>query len=560
MKPPQRTPLLAGLALAAAVCAVAAAATTDPFPSFDPNALVQHIKILSSDQYAGRLPGTKGEDLTVAYIAEQYRAGGLKPGNTDGTYFQKVPLVGMTPDPAMVLTLRKGAAAARLRYLDDFVAWTRHEAPDAGLQESPVVFVGYGVQAPEFKWDDYKGMDVRGKTIVMLVNDPPVPDPKDPKNLDPAVFGGEAMTYYGRWMYKYDIGAKKGAAGILLVHETGPAGYPWSVVKSFGGERFDLLAPNRNMDKAAVEGWITLDQARKLFAAAGQNFDTLKKGAATREFGPVPLGVTASVRFQNRMRRVDSRNVIGKLDGSDPKLKDECVAFTAHWDHFGTGPAGIFHGADDNASGVAGMIALARAFARMPVKPKRALLFIAVTGEEQGLLGSAYYVEHPVVPLAKTLADVNIDMLNVHGRTKDVTLVGLGKSYLDDYTRRVAARQQRPVHGDLEPQKGYFYRSDHFEFAKKGVPGLYVDWVRKDFVGKPADYGRNVADYYTEHNYHKPTDVIMPDWDLSGAVEDLQLLWMVGYEVAQASTFPAWKPGSEFKATREAALRNRPVK
>jgi len=560
MKPPQRTPLLAGLALAAAVCAVAAAATTDPFPSFDPNALVQHIKILSSDQYAGRLPGTKGEDLTVAYIAEQYRAGGLKPGNTDGTYFQKVPLVGMTPDPAMVLTLRKGAAAARLRYLDDFVAWTRHEAPDAGLQESPVVFVGYGVQAPEFKWDDYKGMDVRGKTIVMLVNDPPVPDPKDPKNLDPAVFGGEAMTYYGRWMYKYDIGAKKGAAGILLVHETGPAGYPWSVVKSFGGERFDLLAPNRNMDKAAVEGWITLDQARKLFAAAGQNFDTLKKGAATREFGPVPLGVTASVRFQNRMRRVDSRNVIGKLDGSDPKLKDECVAFTAHWDHFGTGPAGIFHGADDNASGVAGMIALARAFARMPVKPKRALLFIAVTGEEQGLLGSAYYVEHPVVPLAKTLADVNIDMLNVHGRTKDVTLVGLGKSDLDDYTRRVAARQQRPVHGDLEPQKGYFYRSDHFEFAKKGVPGLYVDWVRKDFVGKPADYGRNVADYYTEHNYHKPTDVIMPDWDLSGAVEDLQLLWMVGYEVAQASTFPAWKPGSEFKATREAALRNRPVK
>jgi Zn-dependent M28 family amino/carboxypeptidase len=565
MKRHQRTPFVVGLALAAAVFTAAAAGTrdhgpgtrTDQFPSFDPNLLLQHIRVLSSDEYAGRLPGTKGEDLAVAYIAEQYRKAGLKPGNTDGTYFQKVPLVGMTPDPSMMLRFRQRAGSDRLRYLEDFVAWTRHEAPEARLQDSPMVFVGYGVQAPEFEWDDYKGVDVRGKTVVMLVNDPPVPDPKDPKKLDPNVFGGDAMTYYGRWTYKYDIGAKKGAAAILLVHETGPAGYPWSVVKSFGGERFDLLAPNKNMDKASVEGWITLEQARKLFATAGQHFDALKKRAATREFRPVPLGVTASVQFQNRMRRVDSRNVIGRLDGSDPKLKDECVVFTAHWDHFGTGPAGIYHGADDNASGVAGMIELARAFARMPAKPRRTLLFVAVTGEEQGLLGSAYYVEHPVVPMTKTLADINIDMLNVHGRTKDMTLVGLGKSDLDDYARQVAARQKRVVHGDLEPQKGYFYRSDHFEFAKKGVPGLYVDWVRKDFVGKPVDYGHNVAEYYTEHNYHKPTDVIMPDWDLSGAVEDLQVLWRVGYEVAQASAFPAWKPGSEFKATREAALRSR---
>ncbi len=546
-KPSARATLVICLALTAFAAA--------QFPSLDPTRLMQDIKVLSSDEFAGRLPGTKGEDLSVNYIADQYKKIGLAPGNTDGTYFQKVPMVGMIPDPSMMMTFRKGTTEDRLKYLDDFVAWTRHEEPQASVQNSPIVFVGYGVQAPEFNWDDYKGVDVRGKTVVMLVNDPPVPDPKDPKKLDPNVFGGDAMTYYGRWTYKYDTGAQKGAAAVLLVHETGPAGYPWSVVKSFGGERFDLVTPNRNMDKAAVEAWISLEQARKLFAMAGQNYDTLKKRAATREFRPVSLDVTASVAFSNKIRRVDSRNVIGRLEGSDPKLKDECVTFTAHWDHFGTGPAGIFHGADDNASGVAGMMELARAFVRMPAKPKRTLLFIAVTGEEQGLLGSAYYAEHPVVPLTKTLADINIDMLNVHGKTKDVTLIGLGKSDLDEYTRQVAARQGRTVHGDLEPQKGYFYRSDHFEFAKKGVPGLYVDWVRNDFVGKPADYGRNVADYYTEHNYHKPTDVIMPDWDLSGAVQDLQLLWMVAYDVAQSDKFPAWKPGSEFKGIREQSLR-----
>jgi Zn-dependent M28 family amino/carboxypeptidase len=460
----------------------------------------------------------------------------------------------MTPDPAMILTFRKGNAATRLTYLQDFVAWTRHESPDARLENSPIVFVGYGVQAPEFNWDDYKGVDVRGKTVVMLINDPPVPGRKDPKKLDANLFGGDAMTYYGRWTYKYDTGAQKGAAGVLIVHETGPAGYPWSVVQSFGGERFDLVTPGRNMDKASVEGWVTLDQARKLFAMGGQNFDTLKRRAATRGFRPVPLGVSVSIAFRNAMRRVDSRNVIGRIDGSNSKVMDECVAYTAHWDHFGSGPSGVYHGAADNASGVAGMIELARAFVQMPVKPKRTLLFLAVTGEEQQLLGSTYYVQHPFVPMTKTLADINIDILNVHGKTTDVTLVGMGKSDLDDYARRVAERQGRTVHGDLEPQKGYFYRSDHFPFARQGVPGLYVDWVRNAFVGKPADYGRNVADYYTEHNYHKPTDVIMPDWDLGGAVQDLQLLWVVGYEVAQARTFPSWKPGSEFKAARDASL------
>jgi Zn-dependent M28 family amino/carboxypeptidase len=441
-----------------------------------------------------------------------------------------------------------------LKYLQDFVAWTRREAPGAGIDNSSLVFVGYGAQAPEFNWDDYKGVDVKGGTLVMLINDPPVPDPKDPKKLDPKVFGGEAMTYYGRWTYKYDIGAQKGAAGVLIVHEAGPAGYPWSVVQGFGGERFDLLSPNKNMDRASVEGWITLDQARKLFAMAGRNFDALEKRAATREFRPVPLDVTASVNFQNKMRRVDSRNVIGRLDGSDPKLHDECVVCSAHWDHFGTGPAGVYHGAIDNASGVAGLIELARAFGRLRVKPKRSLLFVSVTGEEQGLLGSEYYVEHPVCPLTKTLADINLDTMNVHGKTNDVTVVGLGKSDLDDYAHRVAARQGRVLSPDPEPAKGFYYRSDHFQFAKQGVPALDTK-QGVHFVGKPADYGMKIRDYYTEHDYHKPSDIVRSDWNLSGAVEDLQLLWMVGYEVAQATRYPEWKPGTEFKAKRDAELK-----
>jgi Zn-dependent M28 family amino/carboxypeptidase len=533
------------------------------FPPIDAKLLLAHIKTLSSDRFQGRLPGSKGEDLTVAYIADEFRKAGLKPGSPDGTFFQKVPLVGMTPDPAMVLTFTKGTTtspgsarpgqASPLTYLKDFVAWTRREAPASGIDNAPVVFVGYGVQAPEFNWDDYKGVDVKGKTVVMLINDPPVPDPADPKKRDPKTFGGDAMTYYGRWTYKFDVGAEKGASAVLLVHQTAPAGYPWSVVQGFGGERFDLVAPNRNMDKSAVEGWITVEQARALFAMAGKNFDALEKQAATRTFRPVPLDVTASVRVTSALRRVDSRNVIGRLDGSDPKLKDEAVVFTAHWDHFGTGPKGIYHGAVDNASGVAGLIEFGRAYAKLAPHPKRSVLVVAVTAEEQGLLGSEWYALHPAVPLTKTLADINVDGLNVHGRTKDLTVVGLGNSDLDDDAQRVAARQGRVLRPDPEPEKGFYYRSDHFSFARQGVPGFDPD-QGIDFVGKSPEYGRTVRDYYTEHDYHEPSDIVRPDWDLSGAVQDLQLLWMLGYDVAQAAKFPEWKPGNEFRARREAAL------
>jgi Zn-dependent M28 family amino/carboxypeptidase len=519
------------------------------FTKIEEKALLQHIKTLSSDLFEGRFPGTRGEDLSVEYIQKQFASLGLKPGNPNGTYIQKVPMVGMTPDSSMTLTLHKGEKSLQLKYLQDFVAWTRQVVPDTMLEKSEIIFVGYGVQAPEFGWDDYKGVDVRGKTLVMLVGDPPVPDPSDPKKLDPKVFGGKAMTYYGRWSYKYDIAGEKGAAAVLLVHETASAGYPWSVVQGFSGERFELLAPDKNMSKPKVQSWISVERARELCALGGQNYDALKKNAATRSFQPVPLKTTASVKFHNAVRTIDSRNVVAKLEGKNAKLKDEYVLYTAHWDHLGIGQPvhgdRIYHGAKDNAAGVAGLIEIARVFTKQSARPERSILFMSVTGEEQGLLGAEYYAEHPLYPLAKTLALINMDGPNTYGRTKDLTVVGLGRSELDDYAKRAAVAQGRVLVPDPEPEKGGFYRSDHFPFAKKGVPVLNAD-EGTEFIGKPAEFGQKKRDEYTANDYHKPSDVIKPDWDLSGMVEDLQLLGTVGLEVANAAKYPRWKPGSEF--------------
>jgi Zn-dependent M28 family amino/carboxypeptidase len=522
-------------------------------PAIDNALLLADTKTLSSDQFEGRAPGTKGEELTVTYLADQFQKVGLRPGNSDGTFFQKVPLVGITPTPApMVFT--KGDQSTTLKWKDDVVAWTKHVAPSASLDNSELVFVGYGVVAPEFNWDDYKGLDVKGKTLVMLVNDPPVPDPSNPDQLDPKTFGGNAMTYYGRWTYKYEIGAQKGAAGVLLIHETGPAGYGFNVIQGKTGEQFDLITPDKNMGRAAIEGWISLDQGKALLQSAGQDFDELKKLAATRDFKPVALGVTASMTIKNTLRTINSRNVIGRLDGHDPALKDEYVIYTAHWDHFGRTADGIFHGAEDDGLGCAALIEVARAFSKLPTPPKRSILFMAVTAEEQGLLGSQYYAVTPIYPLAKTLADINMDSWNTHGRTKDLTLVGYGASELDDYARDAAAEQGRVVHGDAEPEKGFYYRSDHFNFAKEGVPALDPDGGM-DYLGKPADYGQKVHDDWNANRYHTPKDVVMPDWDLAGTNEDLKVLFAVGYRVAQADKFPEWRAGNEFKAKREAMLK-----
>ncbi|MES1256575.1 MAG: M28 family peptidase [Acidobacteriota bacterium] len=462
-------------------------------PDVDAAAVLVHTKVLSSDEFEGRLPGTRGEDRTVAYLVDQFKKAGLKPGNIDGTFVQKVPLVGITPAPAP-LVLRKGPREQTLKWKDDVVAWTTHVAPLARIADSELVFVGYGVVAPEFDWDDYKGLDVTGKTLVMLVNDPPVPDPANASELDPKVFGGKAMTYYGRWTYKMEMGAKKGAAGVLVIHETAEAGYPFEVVQDgFTGERFDLVTADKNMGRASVEGWISVAQGKALLQMAGQDFDKLKRQAATRSFKPVPLGVTASMTLTNTLRTVNSRNVLARLEGGDPTRRDEYVVYSAHWDHFGKRPDGVFHGALDDALGCASLVEIARAFTKLPGPPARSILFLAVTAEEQGLLGSEYYAAKPVYPLAKTLAAINMDGWNVAGRTKDLTLVGLGASDLDDYVRRAAAEQGRTVHGDAEPEKGFYYRSDHFSFAKRGVPALSPEGG-VDYLGKPDDYGRQVRD------------------------------------------------------------------
>jgi Zn-dependent M28 family amino/carboxypeptidase len=384
----------------------------------------------------------------------------------------------------------------------------------------------------------------------MLVNDPPL--------ADTSQFGGKRMTYYGRWTYKYEQGMRHKAAGVLLVHETGPAGYPFAVVQGKTSEQFDLVTPDKNMGRSSVEGWITFDQAKALFAMAGQDFDALKARAATREFKPVPLGVTASVRLENTLRTIDSRNVLAKLEGSDAARRDEYVIYTAHWDHFGVGEKvkgdSIYNGAEDNASGTAGLLAMARAFTALKTPPKRSILFLSVTAEEQGLLGSQYYAVTPVYPLAKTLANINMDGLNTWGPTKDLTVIGLGASELDDYATAAAAEQGRILRPDAEPEKGFYYRSDHFNFAKLGVPAFDPE-SGIDYVGKPAGFGMQKRDEYTANDYHKPQDEIKPGWDLSGAAQDLKLLFTMGYRVANAEKFPEWKAGNEFRAIREKQLK-----
>ena len=451
-------------------------------------------------------------------------------------------------------------ASGSLKWRDDLVAWTKHVADGAAIDNSEMVFVGYGVVAPEFDWDDYKGVDVKGKTIVMLVNDPPVPDPANASQLDPKTFGGRAMTYYGRWTYKYEIGAEKGAAGVLIIHETEPAGYPFEVLQGGNlGEKFDLVTPDKNMGRAAIEGWITLDQGREILKMAGQDFDDAEEAGGDARF---QAGAA-------RAHRVDQPEEHAPHDGFAERRREARRPRSAAEErvrhlHGALGssrrrPGGadgdrIYNGAVDNAVGTAGIVEIARAFTKLPTPPKRSVLFLAVTAEEQGLLGSQYYAVQPIYPLAKTAAVINMDTLNVHGRTKDLTLVGYGASDLDDYARDAAGEQGRVIRPDPEPEKGFYYRSDHFNFAKQGVPALDPD-EGVDFVGKPPEYSVKVRSDYTEHDYHKPSDIVRPDWDMSGAREDLKVFFAVGYRVAEADKFPEWKPGNEFRAKREAMLK-----
>jgi Zn-dependent M28 family amino/carboxypeptidase len=446
-----------------------------------------------------------------------------------------------------------------LKYPDDFVASSARLQPEIKIDKSDVIFVGYGIVAPEYGWDDYKDINVRGKTLLMLIGDPAIPDAKDPSKLDDKMFKGKTMTYYGRWTYKYEIAAQKGAAAAVIIHETGPAAYPWQVVRSsWARENFELDNSNKNRDAVSARSWITLDVAKKLLADCGQDFDALKKSAITKDFRPVALSAKANIEIKQQIRAFKSHNVTGKLEGDDPKLRGEYVIYTAHWDHLGRHPElqgdQIFNGAIDNASGVASVIELAGAFTKLNPPPKRSVLFMATTAEEAGLLGAEFYAEHPLYPLEKTLADINIDGVNPWGKTHDLEDLTNRSSTLDELLGEAAARQGRVMKPNTEPERGGFYRVDSFEFAKAGVPVLHL--ARGiDIIGKPPEYGKQKRDEFVAKHYHQPSDEVDPSWDLSGAVQDVQLLFEVGYEVANGDKFPEWKTESEFRAKREAMLK-----
>ena len=512
--------------------------------AIDAGSLMERIVYLSSDELEGRAPGTEGEQKTVQYLTGELERLGLAPGNPDGTYTQKVPLVGITPNEDMKLTFRRDGQERVLEPGKDYTASTKRVVDQVNL-DAEVVFVGYGVVAPEYDWNDFKDVDVKDKVLVILVNDPPVE----------GLFGGKAMTYYGRWTYKFEKAAELGAAGALVIHETGPAGYPWEVVGSgWLREQFDLVTPNKNMDRVAVEGWITSDQAKALFEMAGLDFEAQKAAAAERSFRPVPLNVRAQTEIRNTFRTIDSQNLVAKVEGRE--APDEVVIYSAHWDHLGKDPSlsgdQIFNGAKDNASGTAGLLEIAEAFSRLEQPPRRSVLFLAVTAEEQGLLGSRYYAENPLYPPEKTVAAINMDGLNVYGRTGDLTVIGMGQSSLDRIAADVAKEQGRVLRPDPEPEKGFYYRSDHFEFAKVGIPAFDPD-AGVDFVGKPEGYGIEMRQKYTAEDYHKPSDEVKDYWDLSGAVEDLKLFYLMGYRLATGSEWPEWSDTSEFRAKRHRA-------
>lgn len=528
--------------------------------AIQPEALLNHIRTLASDEFEGRGPGTPGEEKTAAYLVDQFKAMELKPGNPDGTYEQAVPLIGYRATEVRGALHTPGGDLA-LEFPKNFVAVSRRYAPEVRVENSEAVFVGYGVFAPEYGWDDFKGVDVRGKTLVMLVNDPAVPDPNDPTALDPAVFKGKAMTYYGRWTYKYEIAREKGAAAVILIHEEGPAGYPFSVVQgSWSRENFGVDEPPDEgaPPRLAVESWVDVETATRLMQLCGQDLAALKKTALDRGFQPVPLQAKAEFGIKTETRKVQSRNLVARVEGADPALKDEYVVYTAHWDHLGRDPKAegdqIYNGAVDNASGVAAVLEIARAYTRLQPATKRSALFLFVTAEEKGLLGSKYYASHPLYPLAKTVANINIDSVNAWGPTRDIHSIGMGQSDLDDVLVEAAKAHDRVVKADAEPEKGAYYRSDHFEFAKVGVPALDPEGGR-DYIGKDPEFGRRKQDEYTQNDYHKPSDEVKPDWDLSGATEDARLIFEVGVRVGDADRWPEWKPDSEFRARREAMLK-----
>jgi Zn-dependent M28 family amino/carboxypeptidase len=510
----------------------------------------RHVETLASDEFGGRAPGSPGEELTVDYLVRHFEQLGLEPGNGD-SYTQDVPLawVEATNKPELVISGGEGEDLS-FAYGPDQVMWTRKQVSEASIENSDLVFVGYGINAPERDWNDYEGIDVTGKTVVMLINDPGY------ATQDPELFNGNAMTYYGRWDYKFGEAARQGAAGAIMVHDTLPAAYGWPTVEnSWTGPQFDMVLPDQGEGLASIEAWITRENAEAVFVKAGLNLDEMYENAKQKGFTAVPMPLKASAEIVNQVEKVNSKNVAALLRGSE--APDEIFIYMAHWDHLGTDPKlegdQIYNGALDNASGTAALMEIAKAYTALPQAPRRSVLFLSVTAEEQGLLGSLYYASNPLFPLQNTVGGLNMDGMNNFGATRDITVVGLGMSDLDDYLAAAAAAQERVVEGDREAEKGYYYRSDHFELAKEGVPMLYPSGGYDDRE-KGVAYGMEKANEYTEDHYHRVSDEYDLSWDVSGAMEDMEMYFKTGLDVANSDDWPNWKEGTEFKATRDAQM------
>ena len=518
-----------------------------------PEGIRAHTRALADDLLEGRGTASPGERLAQLYIVGQMEALGLQPGAPDGTWRQPFDVVGITSHNPDTIRFSRSGKTLDLRFRDDFIAFSGVEEPEARVAGAEMVFVGYGIVAPEYGWDDYKGTDVTGKVVLLMNN-----DPED----DPKLFAGKTRLYYGRWDYKYETAARHGAAGAVIIHTTPSAGYAWQVVQSsWTTEQFSL--PHEGGPQLRVKAWTTEEASRRIAALGGQDLDTLRAAAQKREFKAVPLGVTLDVALRTEVRRKTTANVLGKLPGSDPALSREAVLYTAHYDHLGmkqdpkAGEDAIYNGARDNASGVAAMLEIARAMAALPKPPRRSVLFAAAAAEEQGLLGSRYLAAHPPLPLGRVAVDINIDVMNTLGRTRDLIMIGLGKSSVDDWVHAIAAMQGRHVKPDASPDKGFFYRSDQFPFAKAGVPAAYFEGGT-DVLDKPAGYGEQKKKEYDDRDYHQPSDELRPDWDFSGAVEDARFSFYLGLKAANEAAMPTWRPGDEFEAARKKSLAEAP--
>ncbi|MBA3988430.1 M28 family metallopeptidase [Aliidiomarina maris] len=510
----------------------------------------EHLRVLSSDEFEGRAPGTRGEELTIEYTTAEFERLGVQPLNGD-SYLQPVPLVRIAPTRVTNLSLQHDGASSEFRYREQMMAWTPRVVDEVSVEASEMVFVGYGIVAPEFDWNDYEGLDVEGKTVVMFVNDPGY------ATQDDALFTGNAMTYYGRWTYKFEEAARQGATGAIIIHETGPAGYGWGVIAGGSPVRFDLARENRNMHRSEIEGWITAESAEALFANVGMSLEEAHAKALSQDFSPVALNTQMSMTVENEFEYIDTHNIAGYIPGSS--YPDEHIIYMAHWDHLGVEPISgdIYNGAQDNASGTAGVLSIAEEFANGE-QPERSVVFLLVGAEERGLLGSAWYADNPLLPLEQAVAGINMDVLNVYGPMRDFVVVGWENSDMQDYAAPFVEMQNRYLAPETNPEAGIFYRSDHFSLAKQGVPVLYAKGGNDHFEQGQA-WGEEQRAIYNAEAYHKPGDEYDPEWDLRGAHQDMWIYFRVGQQLANSRDWPRWAQGNEFEALRlESAQQRQP--